>query len=70
MFAAMAVKSGLSEFDALKSITLNPAEILNISHKKGKIEIGLDADIVIWDKNPLDLQSSVQAVYIEGEKVI
>ncbi len=70
MFAAMAVKSGLSEFDAMKSITINPAQILNISHIKGQIKVGLDADIVVWDKNPFDLQSSVQTVYIEGEKVI
>lgn len=67
--AAMAVKAGMDEFEALKAITINPAETLNIDHMKGQLKEGLDADIVLWDMNPLDLQAKVEKVYIRGEGV-
>lgn len=70
MFAAMANKSGLCEFEAMKAITVNPAEVLKISDRKGQIKAGLDADLVIWNKHPFDLQASVKNVFIEGEKVL
>jgi imidazolonepropionase-like amidohydrolase len=70
MFAAMAKKSGLSEFEAMKAITFNPADVLKILDRKGQIKAGLDADLVIWNKHPFDLQSSVKNVFIEGEKVL
>lgn len=69
MFAAMAVKSGLSENDALKCITSNPADILGISDRKGRIQVGLDADIVIWDGHPLHLQAKPSVVYVRGKRV-
>lgn len=67
--AAMAMKSGMDEFEALKAITINPAETLNIDHMKGQLKEGLDADIVLWDSHPLDIQSKVERVYIRGEMV-
>lgn len=67
--AAMAVKAGMDEFEALKAITVNPAETLNIDHMKGQLKEGLDADIVLWDGHPLDLQSKVVSVYVRGEEV-
>lgn len=70
MCAALAVKAGLSEFDALKAVTINPAEILEIDNIKGKIAVGMDADLVIWDNNPLNLQSEVESVFIEGEEIL
>ena len=70
MFAAMAYKCGLNEYDTIKSITLNPAEVLNISNRKGQLKEGLDADLVIWDNYPLDLQSNVKNVFIEGQIVL
>lgn len=51
--AGLAVKSGLDEMEALKAITINPAEIVGIDDRVGSIEVGKDADIVIFDKNPL-----------------
>lgn len=69
MCASLAMKAGLTEFDALKAVTINPAEILEIDDRKGKLEEGMDADIVIWDKHPLDLQASVESVFIEGKSV-
>lgn len=67
--AAMAVKAGMDEFEALKAITINPAETLNIDHMKGQLKEGMDADIVLWDSHPLDLQAKVEKVYIRGEAV-
>lgn len=67
--AAMAVKAGMDEFEALKAITVNPAETLNIDHMKGQLKEGLDADIVLWDGHPLDIQSKVVSVYVRGEEV-
>ncbi len=67
--AAMAVKAGMDEFEALKAITINPAETLNIDHMKGQLKEGMDADIVLWDSHPLELQAKVEKVYIRGEAV-
>lgn len=70
MCAALAVKEGLSEFDALKAVTINPAEILEIDHIKGKIAVGMDADLVIWDEHPLNLQAKVEGVFVEGKQIL
>ena len=64
--AAMYMRNGLSEADAIRCITSNPADILGIADKKGRIIVGLDADIVIWDKNPWDLQAKPRCVYVRG----
>lgn len=69
MCAAMAVKEGLQEFEALKAVTINPAEILGISNIKGKIAENMDADLVVWTGHPLDLQSQVEKVILEGSEV-
>lgn len=69
MFAAFAVREGMDEFEAIKAITINPAEILKIDDIKGKLEEGMDADIVIWDKHPLDIIAKAERVFIEGEEV-
>ncbi|MGN0734958.1 MAG: amidohydrolase [Anaerovoracaceae bacterium] len=67
--AAMCVRNGLSEADALRCITCNPADILGIEDRKGRLRVGLDADIVIWDKHPLDLQAKPRFVYVEGKEM-
>lgn len=69
MCAALAVKEGLSEFDAMKAITINPAEMLCIDDIKGEIKEGKDGDLVIWNKYPFDIQGKVEKVFIEGEEV-
>lgn len=70
MCAALAMKGGLSEVEALNAITKNPAEILGIDNLKGQIKVGLDADIVIWDRHPFDLQGVTERVYIKGKQVV
>lgn len=67
MCAALAVKSGLDIDTALKAITINPAEILGVDDRVGSIKEGKDADIVIFDKHPLDIQAKAQYVFIDGE---
>ncbi|KAB3532419.1 amidohydrolase [Alkaliphilus pronyensis] len=69
MCAALAMKSGLPEEEALKAITIYAAEILGLSDRIGSLEVGKDADIVIWDKHPLDLQASVCYTIIDGNIV-
>ena len=69
MCAALAMKAGLSEEEAFKAITINAAEILELDHLVGSIEQGKDADIVIWDRHPFDLQSSPVCTIIDGKIV-
>jgi len=65
--AAKAVKyGGVPQEEALKMVTLNPAKLLRIDHKTGSIKEGKDADIVIWDDNPLSMNAQVIATYVEG----
>ena len=68
--AGLSVKSGLDEMEALKAITINPAEILGIDDKVGSIEVGKDADIVIFDGHPLrDIGCEVFMTIIDGKIV-
>ena len=68
--AGLAVKSGLDEMEALKAITINAAEIVGIDDKVGSIEVGKDADIVIYDGNPIkDIGCKTVATIINGEVV-
>lgn len=67
--AQAAVKGGLSFENALKTITINPAEILGIDETTGSISVGKDADIQLYRKgeNPLDLMSEPRLVMISGD---
>ncbi len=68
--AGLAHKAGLSEYDALKSITINAAEITGISDRVGSIEPGKDADIVIFDGNPIkDVAYHTYMTIIDGNIV-
>lgn len=64
--AAIAAREGMDEKEALKAITINPAEIIGISDRVGSIQAGKDADIVIYDGNPLEIKSQVQKTIING----
>lgn len=68
--AGLAHKAGLDEMEALKAITINPAEIIGIDDRVGSIEVGKDADIVIFDKNPLkDVDAHTFMTIIDGNIV-
>jgi imidazolonepropionase-like amidohydrolase len=57
---------GVSENDALAMVTLNPAKQLGIDKQVGSIEVGKDADLVIYDKYPLNDYAKVEKVFIDG----
>ena len=65
--AGMAVKHGLPYDEALKSITIIPAEILGVDDRVGSIEVGKDADLRILDGDPLELRTKVETVIIDGK---
>ena len=67
--AAKAVKyGGLSEEEALKFVTLNPAKLLHIDHRVGSIKTGKDADLVLWDQHPLSVYSKPDMTLVDGIK--
>ncbi len=67
--AAIAVKEGMEEMEALKSITINAAEITGIADRVGSLEPGKDADIVIFDGHPLEFRTRAIWVFIDGYAV-
>ncbi len=68
--AALAVREGMDEQEAIKAITIYPAEILGIANRVGSLEEGKDADIVIMSGPPLDVKDSrVERVFIAGRQV-
>ena len=67
--AALFVKEGLNEMEALKALTINAARLNGIEKRVGSIEIGKDADIVIWDGPLFDIMTRTSKVIINGEVV-
>jgi imidazolonepropionase-like amidohydrolase len=68
--AALAVREGMDEQEAIKAITIYPAEILGIANRVGSLEEGKDADIVIMSGPPLHVKDSrVERVFIAGKQV-
>ena len=67
--AGMAVKAGMDPFDALKAITLNPAEHIGVADRVGSLEVGKDADLVITAGSPFEVLTEVKAVFIDGVRI-
>lgn len=65
--AGLAVKDGLDKWEAFKAISIYPAEILGLEDRIGSIDVGKDADIVIWSKSPLELDANVEYTIIDGK---
>jgi imidazolonepropionase-like amidohydrolase len=57
---------GLTEDEALALVTINPAKQLRIDRRVGSLEVGKDADVVIWNRHPLSTYAIVDRVYIDG----
>ena len=65
--AAKSVKyGGMSEEDAWKMVTLNPAKLLHLDDKVGSIKVGKDADLVLWSNHPLSVYAKAEKTLIEG----
>ena len=67
--AGMAIKAGMDPFDALKAITLNPAEHVGVADRVGSLEVGKDADLVITAGSPFEVLTEVKAVFIDGARI-
>ncbi len=65
--AAKSIKyAGMSEEDALKMVTLNPATMLHVNDKVGSIKVGKDADLVLWSDNPLSIYAKAEKTLVDG----
>ena len=58
---------GLSEIEAWKTVTLNPAKLLHLDDRVGSIEEGKDADVVLWSDHPLSVYAKAEKTLIEGK---
>ena len=67
--AAQAVAFGLSESEALKGLTLYPAQLAGVADRLGSIEAGKDATLFASDGDILDLRVNVQHLWIEGKEI-
>jgi len=67
--AGNAVANGMKWDHALAAITKNPAQVWGIDASYGTLETGKDADVVIWDGDPLDVTSAPTAVFIKGQRM-
>lgn len=65
--AAKSVKyGGMSEEDAFKMVTLNPAIALHVEDKVGSLKVGKDADVVVWSDNPLSIYAKAEETIVDG----
>ncbi|HHY59697.1 MAG TPA: amidohydrolase family protein, partial [Clostridia bacterium] len=67
--AALAVREGMEEREALKAITIHGAEILGIADRVGSLAPGKDADLIVVDGPILEVKSRVTRVFINGRQV-
>jgi imidazolonepropionase-like amidohydrolase len=67
--AAMAAAFGLSREEALKSVTLYPAQILGVADQVGSIEPGKVADLILTDGDPLEIATHVEQVWVAGKPI-
>lgn len=67
--AALAVREGMEEYEALKAITINAANNCGLGDRVGSLKIGKDADIVIFNGHPLDFRTEAKYVLINGKLV-
>jgi imidazolonepropionase-like amidohydrolase len=65
--AALAVREGMPEEDALKAITIHAAEIIGVEERVGSLEVGKDADIVVFGGHPFDYQTVAELVLVDGQ---
>lgn len=67
--AATAAAYGLPKEEALKSITLYPAQILGIADRVGSLEVGKDATIIVTNGDPLEIETNVAMEFIQGKQI-
>ena len=67
--AGNAVAYGMSWNDALRSITLTPAEVFGVSDRVGSLRPGREANVVVWSGDPFEFSTRAEDVFIRGERV-
>jgi imidazolonepropionase-like amidohydrolase len=67
--AGVAVAFGMTWDDALRAVTLTPAEVLGVANRVGSLQPGRDANIVVWSGDPFELSTRVEHVLIRGREV-
>jgi imidazolonepropionase-like amidohydrolase len=66
--AAKTVKyGGMTELEAWKMVTINPAKLLHIDERVGSIKVGKDADVVLWSHHPMSIYAKVEKTIIDGK---
>ena len=65
--AALAVREGMPEEDALKAVTINAAEIIGVADRVGSLEVGKDADVVVFSGHPFDYTTVAELVLVDGK---
>jgi imidazolonepropionase-like amidohydrolase len=65
--AAKSIKyGGLTEEEAWKLVTINPAKMLHLDKRTGSLKAGKDADVVVWTDNPLSIYAKVEHTFVDG----
>jgi imidazolonepropionase-like amidohydrolase len=67
--AALAAREGMPEEEALKAITIYPAEIIGVADRVGSLEVGKDADVVVFSGHPFDYRTVAELVLVDGQPV-
>ena len=67
--AALAVRAGMSREGALRSLTLEPAAMLDLADRVGSLEVGKDADLILLDGDPFSVYTKVQETWVDGKRV-
>lgn len=57
---------GEDEVEALKTVTLNPAKMLHLDHRMGRVSKGYDADVVLWSNHPLSIYAKAEKTFVDG----
>jgi imidazolonepropionase-like amidohydrolase len=69
LMAAYAVSQGMSPTAAMRALTSDAADMFGLESRVGRLERGLDADILLMDGSPLDPSSSVLRVWVSGREI-
>ncbi len=68
--SGLAAKVALTEDDALRWVTANAAWALGIDAKTGTLEVGKEADVVVWDKSPFSVYAKAERVFVRGKTIV
>jgi len=67
--AGVAVAYGMSWDDALRAVTLSPAEVLGVASRVGSLQPGRDANLVVWSGDPFEFRTRAERVFIRGREI-